>query len=85
MRLTILAVALPSDLTDIIDIIQTASRYMFALFLTGACLSFVMIFIVLLSVFSRWTAFLVMIFTAINGICVIAASIIATVMFGMSR
>lgn len=41
-----------------------------------------MIFIVLLSVFSRWTAFLVMIFTAIDGICIIGASVIATVMFG---
>lgn len=77
-----LVVSLPSDLTSIINIIQTASLYMFALFLTGACLSFVMIFVVLLSVFSRWTAFLIMILTLLNGICIIGASVIATVMFG---
>ena len=36
---------------------------MFALFLTGACLSFVMVFIVPCAVFSRWASLPITIFT----------------------
>lgn len=56
-------VALPGQVTDILDLIQTVSNWMFALFLTGACLSFLMIFIVPLAVYSRWAGLPIAILT----------------------
>lgn len=78
-------VTLPSDVTSILGIIETASQWMFGLFLSGACLAFVMMFVVFLSVFSRWTAFIVMIFTFLAALLIIAASVIATVMFTIMK
>ena len=54
---------------------------MFGLFLSGACLAFVMIFITPLSVFSRWAAFFISIFTFLTALFITVASVIATVMF----
>jgi len=39
------AIALPTEVTDILKIVRTVSHYMFACFLVGTCLSFVCIFI----------------------------------------
>ena len=54
---------------------------MFGLFLAGACLSFVLMFFLPLSVRSRWVAFLFSILTFLNALCITAAAIIATAMF----
>jgi hypothetical protein len=53
---------------------------MFGLFLTGACLTFVMIFLVPLSVYSRWASLPLMILTFLAALFTTVASVIATVM-----
>jgi hypothetical protein len=58
---------------------------MFGLFLTGTCLSFVLIFLMPLSVFTRWLALPVAILAFLNALIVTVASIIATVMFIIFR
>lgn len=54
---------------------------MFALFLSGACLSFVMIFLNPLSVYSRWLTLFVAIFTFLSALFTTVASVVATVLF----
>lgn len=54
---------------------------MFGLFLTGVCLSFVMIFIAPLAVLSRWPTLVIMLLTFFAALCTTVASVIATVMF----
>jgi hypothetical protein len=76
-----LAVALPAEINDVLGLIRTVSHWMFGLFLSGACLSFVMIFLVPLSVFTRWATFPIMIFTFLAALLTTVASVIATVMF----
>ena len=80
-----MAVTLPTEVNTILNIIKIASQWMFGLFLAGTCFSFVLMFVVLLSVSSRWVAFLVMLLTALNAIVVCAASVIATAMFIIMR
>lgn len=54
--LTVVSVALPAQVDEILDTIRLASNWMFGLFLAGAVVSFVMIFIVPLAVYSRWAS-----------------------------
>lgn len=54
---------------------------MFGLYLAGICLSFVMIFLVPLSVFTRWATLPIMIFTFLAALCTTVATVIATVLF----
>jgi hypothetical protein len=61
------------------------SRWMFGLFLTGTCLTFVLIFLMPLSIFTRWLALPVAILAFLNALIVTAATIIATVMFIIFR
>lgn len=79
--LTECAVVLPTELTDDLGLLQTASNWMFGLFLSGACLDFVMIFLQPVSVFSRWWALLVMIFTFLGALLTTVGAVIATVLF----
>ncbi|KAF2833838.1 hypothetical protein CC86DRAFT_15649 [Ophiobolus disseminans] len=79
------SINLPSDINDILDLIRFVSRWMFGLFLTGTCLSFVLIFLMPLSIFTRWLALPVAIFAFLNALVVTAASIVATVMFIIFR
>lgn len=58
---------------------------MFGLFLSGACLSFVMIFLQFVSVFSRWWAVLIMIFTFLAALLTTVGAVIATVLFIILR
>jgi len=51
---------------------------MFGLFLTSTCLSFVLIFILPLSVDLQWVTILVIIFAGLNAVCITIASIIGT-------
>lgn len=73
-------VALPSNVNDILDLIQLASNWMFGLFLAGACLTFIMIFLGPLAVYSRWASLPLMILTFLAALFTTAATIIATVM-----
>jgi hypothetical protein len=54
---------------------------MFALFLAGACLSFIMIPMQLITVYTRWVGLLVTIFTFLAALFTTVATVIATVMF----
>lgn len=58
---------------------------MFGLFLTAACLSFVLMFVTPLSVRSRWWTFPISVLMFLNALFVTVASIIATVMFIIFR
>jgi hypothetical protein len=80
-----LTVNLPANINDILDLIQYISRWMFGLFLTGTCLTFVLIFLMPVSVFTRWLALPVAILAFLNALIVTVASIIATVMFIIFR
>lgn len=78
-------VNLPANINDILDLIKLASQWMFGLFLTGACLSFVLIFLMPLSIFTRWLTLPVAILAFLNALVITAASVIATVMFVIFR
>ncbi len=54
---------------------------MFGLFLAGACLTFVMIFLAPLAVYSRWASLPLMVGTFLAALCTTVAAVIATVMF----
>lgn len=79
------SINLPNDINDILDLIKLASQIMFGLFLTSACLSFVLIFVAPISIYTRWLALPVAIFSFLNALFVTAASIVATVMFIIFR
>ena len=68
-------------MNDILDLIRLVSNWMFALFLAGACLSFIMIPMQLITVYTRWVGLLVTIFTFLAALFTTVATIIATVMF----
>jgi len=75
------SIALPADVTDILHLIKVVSNWMFGLFLAGACLSFVMIPMVLLTVYTRWATLLITIFTFLAALFTTVATVIATVLF----
>ncbi|KAF2872563.1 SUR7/PalI family-domain-containing protein [Massariosphaeria phaeospora] len=79
------SINLPNDINDILNLIKLASQVMFGLFLTSACLSFILMFIVPLSVFSRWATLPIAIITFLNALFVTVASVVATVMFVIFR
>ena len=54
---------------------------MFGLFLTGACLTFVLIFIQLVSLYSRWWSFALMVLNFLNAVFITVAAVVATAMF----
>jgi hypothetical protein len=58
---------------------------MFGLFLTGTCLTAVLIFLMPLSLFTRWLTLPVAILAFFNALFVTVASVIATVMFVIFR
>jgi len=80
-----MSVNLPADINDILDLIKVASEWMFGLFLTGTLLSFVLIFLMPLSLYTRWLALPVSIFALLNALIVTVAAVIATVMFIIFR
>lgn len=75
------AVALPSGINDALDLVKAASQFMFGFFLTGACLSTVLIFIVPLSLYSRWAALPIALLTLLNALLITLASVLGTAMF----
>ncbi|KAK5127585.1 hypothetical protein LTR85_006925 [Meristemomyces frigidus] len=75
------SIALPAEINTILGLIRTVSHWMFGLYLAGVCLSFVMMFLVPISVFSRWATFPIMLFTFFAALCTTVATVIATVMF----
>ncbi|KAK8215215.1 hypothetical protein M8818_002226 [Zalaria obscura] len=78
-------ISLPTDVTNILNIIKVASAWMFGLFLSGACLTFLLIPILPLSVFSRLLTLPIALFTLLAAILTTVATVIATVMFIIMR
>ncbi|PPJ50146.1 hypothetical protein CBER1_04849 [Cercospora berteroae] len=74
-------IALPAEINDILDLIRLVSNWMFGLFLTGLVLDFIVIFLLPLSVFTRWLSLPLSIITFVAALLTTAAAIIATVMF----
>lgn len=85
LSLTSLPDSLSEDLTSSFDEIERCSHWMFGLFMAGACLSFVLIPVVILGMKSRWFSLGLSIITFLNMVCVLAATIIATVVFVLIR
>lgn len=80
-KLTDFKVALPAEINTILDLIRVVSHVMFGLFLAGACLNFVLIFIVPLAIYSRWANLPITILVFIGALLTTGAAVIATVMF----
>lgn len=78
-------VNLPADINDILDLIHLVSNWMFGLFLTATVLSFVLIFVMPISIYTRWLTLVVAILAFLNALFVTVASVIATVMFIIFR
>ncbi|KAM0797467.1 SUR7/PalI family-domain-containing protein [Usnea florida] len=78
-------VALPANIVSALTLVRTASHWMFALFLTGACTCFISIFLTPLSIYTRWATLPIAIFAFLTALTTTAASIIATAMFIIFR
>ena len=74
-------IALPTAILDALDLVKLASQWMFSLFMAGACCSFVAIFVMPLSVYTRWATLPIAIFAFLSALMTTAATLIATVMF----
>ncbi|KAF2490700.1 integral membrane protein [Lophium mytilinum] len=79
------SINLPADLNNILKLIRIVSNVMFGFYLAGACLSTVLIFIVPLSIYSRWASFAIAFFTFLAALFTTVATVIATVMFIIFR
>ncbi|KAI4630548.1 hypothetical protein J4E80_001486 [Alternaria sp. BMP 0032] len=79
------SINLPADINDILDLIHLVSNWMFGLFLTATVLSFVLIFVMPISIYTRWLTLVVAILAFLNALFVTVASVIATVMFIIFR
>lgn len=64
-----------------LNLIRIVSHFMFGLFLAGLCAEFVLIFLLPLSIYSRWASFGIGLFTFLAALCTTVAAVIATVMF----
>ncbi|KAI4269907.1 MAG: hypothetical protein LQ337_007009 [Flavoplaca oasis] len=75
------SIALPSQITDALDLVRTASRWMFVFFLTGACLTLPTALLAPLAIYTRWASFPLAILTFLTAFTTTVASVIATAMF----
>jgi hypothetical protein len=72
---------LPAEINSILNILKTASQWMFSLFLTGTVLEFVMIFVTPLSIYSRWAAFVIAPLTFFAALCTTVATVLASALY----
>lgn len=72
-------IALPSTLTEVLNILQICSHIMFAVFLAGIVLAFVMVFLSPLAMWSRWVSLPMAILSSITFFLIFAGSVIASV------
>ncbi|KZM25051.1 uncharacterized protein EKO05_0007567 [Ascochyta rabiei] len=79
------SINLPADINNILDLIRLVSNWMFGLFVTGTVLSFVLIFVMPISVFTRWLALPVAMLAFLNALFVTVASVLGTAMFIIFR
>ncbi|OLN85948.1 SUR7 family protein pun1-like protein 2 [Colletotrichum chlorophyti] len=78
-------IALPSQVTTILNILRIGQQIMFGFFISGISLSAALLLATPLVLRSRWWSLPVAIFAGIAGILVTVASIIATVMSVAAR
>ncbi len=71
-------IALPTEIITILDVLRITSQLMFGFFLTGAILTFIMIFASPFAVRSRWYTLPLAITAFIITVLVVAASIVGT-------
>lgn len=72
-------IALPSELTEILNILRLCSHLMFAFFLAGTVLAFALVFLSPIAIFSRWWSLPMAILSAVTFVLIFAASTIASV------
>ncbi|KAI9701570.1 MAG: hypothetical protein M1836_001626 [Candelina mexicana] len=78
-------IALPAEIINVLNIVKTASHYMFAFFVVGICLSFLSIIFMPFSIYSRWASLHTAFLSFLAALTTTAATIIATVMFIIFR
>jgi hypothetical protein len=72
-------IALPAEITQILGILKICSNIMFAFFLAGTIVSFLMIFLSPIAIFSRWWALPMSLVSFLTFLIVLIASVIASV------
>lgn len=72
-------IALPTQIITILDVLRVTSNIMFGFFLTGAVLSFVLVFLSPLALRSRWWSMPLAIGACIVNVLVGSAAIVGTV------
>ncbi len=78
-------IALPVNITNALTLVRVASHWMFALFLTGACLALPSALLAPLSISSRWASLPLTILTFLTALTTTVATVIATAMFLIFR
>lgn len=76
-----LLVALPSNIIDALALVRKASRWMFALFLTGACLTVPSILLAPLSIYTRWASLPLTVLAFLAALTTTVAAVVASAMF----
>ncbi|KAL8764952.1 MAG: hypothetical protein Q9209_007799 [Squamulea sp. 1 TL-2023] len=74
-------IALPANIINVLTLVRKVSNWMFALFLTGTCLTVPSAVLAPLSIYTRWASLPLTILTSLTAFTTTVASIIATVMF----
>ncbi|KAL8988459.1 MAG: hypothetical protein Q9177_002477 [Variospora cf. flavescens] len=74
-------IALPSNIIDALALVRKASRWMFALFLTGACLTVPSILLAPLSIYTRWASLPLTVLAFLAALTITVAAIVASAMF----
>ncbi|KAI0601399.1 SUR7/PalI family-domain-containing protein [Biscogniauxia sp. FL1348] len=74
------AIALPSEVNDILNILHIASNIMFGFFLVGLLLSFILIFASPVVLYSRWWSLPLGLIAFITSLLVLVATILGTAM-----
>ncbi|KAG9251229.1 SUR7/PalI family-domain-containing protein [Emericellopsis atlantica] len=72
-------IALPSQVTTILNLLRIGSQVMFGFFLTGTVLNFVLMLLSPLAIYTRWFSLALSILSLISAILVGVAAVIATV------
>ncbi|KAL7936982.1 SUR7/PalI family domain-containing protein [Trichoderma chlorosporum] len=72
-------IALPSEVVTILTLLRIGSQVMYAFFMSGIVLNFVLLFLTPLVLKSRWFSLLISLIGAVAGIVLTVAAVIATV------
>jgi len=73
------SIALPSEVTTILKLLELGSKIMYAFFTAGTVINFVLMLVSPLVLYTRWFSLAISILGAISGLIITVAAIIATV------